>query len=68
MKKESEVIDFKNYSSEALAEVRDLYGKVLTIQSGKPTQVTAEVALVSSLVMLKNYCEIYLKEHDPDKH
>ena len=68
MKKEPEEIDFKNYSSEALAEVRYLYGKVLTIQSGKPTQVTAEVALVSSLVMLKNYCEIYLAENDPEKH
>ena len=68
MKKEPEEIDFKNYSSKTLSEVRDLYGKVLTIQSGKPTQVTAKVALVASLVMLKNYCEIYLAEHDPDKH
>ena len=61
-------VEFKQVSSKTLSEVRDLYGKVLTIQSGKPTQVTAEVALVASLVMLKNYCEIYLKEHDPEKH
>ena len=29
-------VEFKQVSSELLAEVRELYGKVLTIQSGKP--------------------------------
>ena len=69
MKKEPEQDpEFKQVSSELLAEVRELYGKVMTLQTGKPTVVTAEATLLASMAMLKNYCEEFLKQNDPEKH